>query len=166
MKLSHKDALSVLGLARSVTFAEIKQAYRKATSHYHPDRNPAGLEMMKIINAAYTALSDYDYPTTPIEEESTLDNLGEELSAALNAIINLGLTIEICGTWIWVSGDTKPHKDIIKAAGYRWAPKKLMWHWRPSDYKSKSRGKYSIDDIRARHGSVNVKSKTYERLSA
>ena len=164
MKLSHKDALNILGLNGNASFADIKLAYRKACSHYHPDRNPAGLEMMKLINAAWSALSDYVEGSVKDEPEAM--NLGEEMNAALNAIIHLGLTIEICGSWIWVSGDTREHKELLKASGYRWAPKKLMWHWRPADSKrSWGRGQYCMDEIRGKHGSVNVKGKGYVRLA-
>ena len=108
----------------------IKLMYRKACSLYHPDRNPAGLEMMKLVNAALESLGNvinggaFDYS---VKNDSDYTDLGEELNNALNAIINLGLTIEICGCWIWVSGDTKPHREALKSAGYKWAPKKLMW---------------------------------------
>lgn len=166
MKLSHRDALKILGLDGNAAFADIKTAYRKACSAYHPDRNPAGLEMMKIVNAAWQALSDYVEGTVEAETSESELNLGEEMNAALNAIIGLGLTIEVCGSWIWVSGDTRPHREALKAAGYKWAPKKLMWHWRPADSKSWSRGKFTMDEIRSVHGSVSVKAKTFARISA
>ena len=166
MKLTHKDALNILGLQMAVNFVEIRAAYRAACSKYHPDRNPAGLEMMKLVNAAYEALENYDYLTAAKEAENVTTDLGDEMNAALNAVIGLGLTIELCGSWIWVSGDTKPHKDVLKAAGYHWAPKKCMWHWRPADYKSFSRGKYTMDEIRAAHGSTSVKPRAYKQLAA
>lgn len=34
------------------------------------------------------------------------------------------LSIEVCGSWLWISGDTKPNKDVLKAAGLWYAPKK------------------------------------------
>ncbi len=162
MKLSHKDALNILNLPVTATLDMIKTAYRRASATYHPDRNPAGLEMMKLINAAYQALSDY-IPST--QKEETTD-YGDKLNEALNAIIHLGLTIEICGSWLWVSGDTRPHKEILKTAGFKWAPKKCMWNFRPEDYKSFNRGKWSIDEIRAAHGSTQIKNKSYQQLSA
>jgi hypothetical protein len=93
-------------------------------------------------------------------------NLGDELNAALNAIIGLGLDIEICGSWIWVSGDTRPHREVLKAAGFKWAPKKLMWSYSPAGKKTWSRGGWDMEQIRANHGSVTVKSKQHQRLSA
>lgn len=163
MKLTHRDALSILDLARSATFEDIKSAYRRACSMYHPDRNPAGLEMMKLVNAAYQALSDYVAGSDEDVDYMKENNLGDELNNALNAIIGLGLDIEICGSWIWVSGDTKPHREILKSAGYRWAPKKLMWSFCGGE-RTTSRGKFSMDDIRLRHGSVNVRGSSYARL--
>ena len=57
MKLS--DAVKVLVLSGHVTPKEAKAAYRVAAMKYHPGRNPAGAEMMKIVNAAYGALNNY-----------------------------------------------------------------------------------------------------------
>lgn len=163
-KMKHVDALKVFGLDGRASFEEIKIAYRKACSQYHPDRNPAGLEMMKVINVAWESLSDYVAGSVEEEGEEAV-NLSEEMNGALNAIMGLGLEIEVCGVWIWVGGDTRQHKEILKAAGYRWSPVKMMWHWRPSDSKrSWSRGKFSMDEIRAAHGSVRVKPKQYARV--
>lgn len=164
MKMKHSEALAILGLKAGVSFDEIKAAYRAACSKYHPDRNPAGLEMMKLVNGAWQSLSDYVQGDSVNADESE-SNFGDELNAALNAVIGLGLTIEICGSWIWVSGDTRPHKEILKAAGYRWAPKKLMWSF-ASGERTSSRGKFSMDDIRLRHGSVTVKPVNRVRIAA
>ena len=163
MNMNTKDALNRLGLTPSATQDEIKAAYRKACATYHPDRNPAGLEMMKLVNMAYAALENYKPSATQGDENIAY---GDEMNTALNAIIDLGLTIEICGSWVWVSGDTRPHKDILKSAGFRWAPKKAMWHYRPAEWKSHSRGKYSMDEIREKHGSVSVKPSDRQRIAA
>lgn len=164
MKMSHMEALKILGLPKSVDFDTVKKAYRTSCMKYHPDRNPAGTEMMKLINNAYDALQDY-VPIGDFENEAEVNNLSDELNSALNAVIGLGLTIEICGSWIWVSGDTRPHRAVLKESGYRWAPKKLMWSFCGGE-RTTSRGKFSMDDIRTRHGSTTVKSRENVRLSA
>ena len=44
--MNHKDALSILSITQShVTPEDIKLAYRRAAAKFHPDCNPAGLEM-------------------------------------------------------------------------------------------------------------------------
>lgn len=52
------DALSILGLGNrtNLTLEEVKKAYRQACSKYHPDRNPAGAEIMKMVNPAWEYL--------------------------------------------------------------------------------------------------------------
>ena len=156
-----KDALSILGLAAAASPEQIKQQYRKASLKYHPDRNAAGLEMMKAVNVAYQFLVElaYNGSEKPIPEEVNPE-YGEELNAALSAVVGLdGLEIEVCGSWVWLTGKTKDHKSAIKEAGYWWAKKKVAWYFRPADYKSKGRGKFSLDDIRTKYGSDQVANK-------
>lgn len=152
-----QDALNILGLTQgNVTPADIKQAYRKACSTYHPDRNPAGLEMMKLINKAYEIAKDFQGQYTP---QNSTKNYGETINQALNAIINLGLTIEVCGAWVWLSGNTKPHRETLKEAGFKWSSKKSQWYFRPEEHKSFNRGRsWSMNEIRSKYGSEKIDS--------
>lgn len=152
-----QDAFNILGVGDGhVTQEDITQAYRRACMKYHPDRNPAGLEMMKLINAAREALKDF------VSGESVGEgrDYGEKINAALNAIVGLCLTIEVCGAWVWVTGDTKAHKDALKTAGFFWAPKKQAWYFRPEEHKCRhSRGKFTLDEIREKYGSEKYEEK-------
>ncbi|BDM66250.1 hypothetical protein NFHSH190041_37020 (plasmid) [Shewanella sp. NFH-SH190041] len=161
------DALNILGLSGTVTKAEIKKAYKAASLKYHPDRNPAGKQMMQAINEAWTTLKELDQATAETEQTAGSYNWGEQLNSALNAVISLdGVDIEICGNWIWLSGDTRPHKEAIKCAGFKWAKNKKMWYFRPDDYQRKGRGNWSIDKIRKNHGSSKVKTQTRQAIAA
>ena len=157
MKL--EDAANILNLSGNVTPKDVKKAYRKAAMKYHPDRNPAGADMMKVINAAYDALKDFEgvIPESTAHdntENSQQTNYGEAVNAALNAIFGLeGLNIEVCGAWIWVSGETFQHKAALKEAGFKFAPKKKRWYFRPTDWVSRSRNSLSMDEIRGKYGS-------------
>ncbi len=157
------DALKVFGITGEYNPDTVKASYRKACSIYHPDRNPAGLEMMKLVNQAYEALKN---ASGEAKIEGDYSTYGEDLNAALNAVMGLGFDIEICGAWIWLHGDTRPHKELLKTAGFKWAPKKKLWYFRPADYKSRGRGKFSMDEIRATHGSEKVSDKERNKLRA
>ncbi|HPM24977.1 MAG TPA: DnaJ C-terminal domain-containing protein [Phycisphaerae bacterium] len=58
---SNKDPYDILGVQRSATAAEIKQAYRRLAKQYHPDRNPndkTAEQRFKEVHAAYEVLGD------------------------------------------------------------------------------------------------------------
>ena len=58
----------ILGVDRKATQAEIKKAYRKLATKYHPDKNPGGAEHFKKIAEAYSIIGNvekraqYDIP--------------------------------------------------------------------------------------------------------
>jgi len=166
--MNQKDAAKILQLNGEINPDIVKAAYRKLAMKYHPDRNPAGTELMKLLNVAFDTLKaitrsiDVDESTANYKNGAT--NYGEALNNAINAIINLGLTIEICGSWIWVSGNTKPHKETLKAAGFNWNSKKVKWSFRPAGYKSQNKGKWSMEQIRDTYGSTEVKNHQFTPL--
>ena len=66
-----RDYYEVLGVSKTASKDEIKDAYRKLAMQYHPDRNksPEAEEKFKEISEAYAVLSD-------VEKRSQYDNLG------------------------------------------------------------------------------------------
>ena len=161
------DALNILSITeKEISLEIVKKAYRQACKVYHPDINPAGHAMMQAVNEAFESLSKEAFPIQ-LNEFDTINNYGEVLNNALNEIINLmGLTIEICGAWIWVSGETKPHKETLKNAGYIWSQQKVMWYFRPQSSKTRFyRGKLSLDEIRFKYGSEKISTRFAKALS-
>lgn len=164
------DALKVLGITETtITEEVVKTAYRATSLKFHPDRNPAGNEMMILINEAKEALKDEVYPFEFKNEEGY--NYGEEINEALNKIINLqGINIEICGAWVWVSGNTKDHWPVMKEAGFLFSPPKKMVYFRPQYAKTRGYRKntdgLSIDEIRAKYKSEKIKTKNPFYLTA
>ena len=64
---------------------------------------------------------------------------------------------EICGSWIWISGNTYGCKSDLKANGFHWASKKKMWYWHDPEEQTRSNGKTTMDDIRNKYGSETIK---------
>ncbi|HGT9857454.1 TPA: J domain-containing protein [Escherichia coli] len=156
-----QQALNIFGLSGELTEQDVKKAYKQAALKFHPDKNrenPTAAEMMKAINAAYDFLMQNLDRINECQssDESARYNFGEELENVLNALQGMtGVIFEIAGNWIWISGDTKAHKDAIKALGCKWASKKQMWFYRPDEYKaSRNRKEHSIDEIREMYGTT------------
>ena len=71
-----EEARRLLGLGEAATLKEIKSAYRRMASRYHPDKHSGSAcaeneEMMKRVNWAYKLLMEYcsDYKYTFSEED-------------------------------------------------------------------------------------------------
>ncbi|XP_062593633.1 chaperone protein DnaJ-like, partial [Saccostrea cucullata] len=132
--------------------ADIKKAYKRASIKYHPDKNPAGLEMMKAINEAYETLRKVDKDVTfDDSDDASPYDYSEKLNDFLMAIVDLiGLEIEVCGNWVWITGDTKPHKDFLKdlvASGLKRKKHGISDRRNGNHLTEKA---YSMDEIRAK----------------
>ena len=73
-----------------------------------------------------------------------------------------GLVVEICGSWVWVAGDTIKHKQSLKTMGLFWSPSKRKWYWKPPNYMRRNRKSMSMGYIRTTHGSDVVKGQIDE----
>ena len=79
--------------------------------------------------------------------------------------------MELCGSWLWIGGETKTHKDELKALGCRWSQKKGLWYWRhEEDGHRWYKGKKSMEEIRSKYGSQVFEGReergNYERIGA
>jgi hypothetical protein len=139
--------------------AEIKKLYKELSKKYHPDLG-GDLEIMKLVNAQYEKALTLIYQKSgkSITEIDELLKNDLVLREKLDKIVNLdGLEIELCGKWIWITGETVKHKDIIKSLGFYWARLKKAWYWRAEEAKSFNRKSFSMDEIRNSHGSTSLK---------
>lgn len=159
--------------AGCATSEDVKKRYRELCKTWHPDLGPqeenaARTAKMQEINAAYARASagyrqeemrqrarQYGRPEPTQQDYADAAAVDERIRQAIEQIITLdGLEIEICGLWVWVGGETKRHREALKAAAYRWAPQKEKWYF--AGVPGAGRGKFSMDDIRDRYGSQRV----------
>jgi curved DNA-binding protein len=78
--MDYKDYYKILGISKDASVKDIKKAYRKLATKYHPDKNPNnkdGEEKFKEINEANGVLSDK-------EKREKYDALGSNWEAYQN----------------------------------------------------------------------------------
>lgn len=142
---------------KATTLEELKAIYKKLAMKHHPDRG-GDVEVMKEINALYDEYFERLKNTHKNAKGETYtketDETAEEYKNIINELLKMGVVIEIIGCFIWVSGDTKPHKDEIKALGFKWHAKKKMWYKAPAGYRKRYNKKhdYSMEEIRGMYG--------------
>jgi len=168
--MTKEEALNILRPEGNHLDALI-QAFRAKAKQWHPDMNPGNeaeaTEVMKTVNQAYDMLKDsfgdWFAFTNPEYHDQGLD---ERLFEILQKIKYLpGLKMEVCGTWIWVTGDTKPVKEILKEHKFRFAPKKKSWYWRSEGYRRGGGKGWSMDKIRSRYGSKDIQGEESRKVA-
>jgi hypothetical protein len=136
------------------TMEELKKEYKKLAFANHPDLG-GDIKTMQEIN------SQYDLVLVNFQAQTEKGIFEDDFKNIVNSIINLSnINIEVIGTWLWVSGDTKEVRKELKEAGLWYASKKVMWYWHtPEDKNRTSRGSIPIEDIRSKYGSTAINSK-------
>ena len=91
------------------------------------------------------------------EAENAEDRGVEKIMEELEVIQDEDVRKELVGSWIWVSGETYKHRDLLKKLGFKWASKKKMWYYseKPSQ-KRWGRKEYQMDEIKQKYGSRSL----------
>jgi len=138
------------------TLQELKQLYRKLVKEHHPDIG-GDTAVMTQINLEF----EYLYESMPkTKQEQASGESAEDYMGVVNKVSGLpDIKIELCGTWLWVTGSTYQAKDQLKAAGFRFSPKKQAWYWYYGKYRKTGRRQLSLDEIRRLYGTKELETK-------
>ena len=136
---------------------ELKKEYRRLVMLHHPDHG-GDTATMQAINAEHDALFEALKARHNAEHDAAhqTTETPEEFREIIDALLRMdGVEVELCGSWLWIGGNTRAYKEELKAAGCRWSSNKKLWYWRhEEDASSWHRGKtYSMGRIRMKYGS-------------
>lgn len=156
------------------TLEQLRKQYKELLKAHHPD-NGGNVADMQEINAEYDqlfkVLKDKHESTTADGDKATYDNMKYDFSEdkalreILQKIIGFSdITIELCGSWIWLSGNTYQHKTELKEIGFKWASQKKQWYWHSEAFRKKGKKALSMDEIRNYYGSTEFKTEETKRL--
>lgn len=154
------------------TLDELKKEYRRLAMIHHPDVG-GDLETMKAVNNEYAARFEFlkgQHNARAAADESgktyATTEAPEEFMEIIEKLLHMtGLEVELCGSWLWIGGNTREHKDELKAAGCRWSNNKKLWYWHHAEEGHKwHKGSKSMSQIRNKYGSQTFRSGSADRL--
>ena len=117
----------------------------------------------------YTEIENYFIDIKGINEENKIyfsnnTKFDLEIEKIISQILHFeNITIEVIGSWIWLSGDTKSIKEKLKNLGFKWAFKKKQWYY--GEMKKRNPKPKSMNEIKAKYGYTEVKTKNKEKLT-
>lgn len=133
---------------------DLRKKFYKLSKKYHPDAGGTNEDFQQLQNEyetlKYRIYNNSGFTKEQVDVEVEIDGVLNEI---YQTIMNIpGITIEVVGKWLWISGNTYPVKDQLKAAGLKFASTKKMWYFAGTEYKGKG-ATLAIDDIRKKYGS-------------
>ncbi len=136
---------------------EAKKIYKQLAKKLHPDVGGSD-ELFKMLNSIYTNI---------IENKIYFSNefkFDLEIEKIISQILHFeNIVIEVVGSWIWLSGDTKSIKDNLKELNFKWAFKKKMWYY--GEMKGRNPKEKSLEEIKSKYGCETVRTKEKEKIA-
>ncbi len=137
---------------------EAKKIYKTLAKKLHPDVGGTD-ELFKMLNSIYNNI---------IENKIYFSNefkFDLEMEKIISQILHYeNITIEVIGSWIWLSGDTKEIKDTLKNLGFKWASKKKMWFF--GELKGRNPNEKSLEEIKLKYGCETVKKDEKKKIAS
>ena len=163
------NAITILSLENGqYTIDDIKQVYRKLASLNHPDKG-GNTQTMQLINQAYNDCCKYleSHATIDVNIESNTESNANISFDFINELkVMQGVIIEVCGYWLWLTGNTYPYKDLISGMGFKFSGSKKSWYWSPTVTNGYKRGSKSLNNIRKQYGSYVIPNESINKISA
>ena len=147
---------------------DLRKEYRRLAILHHPDKG-GRVQDMQEINAEFDILSKKLISSNPefSEERKVYETqVSEELREKVDIVINLpGVVVEIIGSWIWVTGNTRDVKDKLKEAGFKFSSQKVAWYWHCGYYRKRNGKHFEMDEIRTMWGASVVNREEKKEIS-
>ena len=137
---------------------ELKKEYKRLALKMHPDMGGNAEEFKKmkneyerlfeILKNKKTATQNAEKTETPQEFQEIIDKL----------IFFDGITIEIIGSWIWLTGNTYQYREQIKELNFKYSKNKKSWYFNGNDNNIKRRGHFTLEELRNRFETSEIET--------
>lgn len=154
------------------TFDELKKAYRDLMKKWHPDLNPNNQEEATKISKEINAEFEYLFNKLPnerinkkgikFESKKEFKTPKEYMDIINKIIIYPNIQIDIIGSWLWVSGETKPIKEILKELNFKWHDVRKCWYLKFT-YTKSTLCNLNFDELQNLYGGQRFNTKKDEK---
>ena len=143
------------------TLDELRSEYRRLALLHHPDRGGSTADMQEINN-------EYDLLSKRLINGNASFSQGrkswehfvstEIRNKLLEVIFLEGISIEVIGSWIWITGTLAA--PSLGERPLKFSPNKLAWYWQSGDYRKRNGKQFSMEEIRAMWGTREVETRS------
>lgn len=152
------------------TLEELKKMYRTLAMKHHPDVKGGSTTDMQQINNEYdelfAKLKDTHATVDGKTYTETTNETPEQFRNIIDKLITLdGVVIEIVGCWIWLTGKTYQHKEIIKSLHFQFSKSKKAWYYHNDNYTKRSKKTFTLDQLKDLYGSQTITDKPHIKLA-
>jgi hypothetical protein len=147
--------------------SEAKKIYWMLAKERHPDCG-GSTEAMQVLNDQYqqclkrldgSIFEERTYRYDQAVEQAVMDKISEILALRL-----VGVTVSLIGNWIWVTGTTKPIKEVLKQHKMKWHSVRECWFWNAKPWHG-GRSRSDLGQLAAKYGCKEFKAKEYEKIN-
>lgn len=145
------------------TLEELKKKYKELAKKHHPDLG-GNKEKFQSMNNEYDLLFKSLKNKKANKKSNIKDN--DNFKDIINELIKYNeLTIEIIGSWLWISGNTYPLRDIIKNLGLLWSKGRKKWYYTADtiDGANKYYKKKTYEELKNNYGYSKIKSASKDK---
>ena len=151
---------------------DVKKIYKKLAIKLHPDCNKDCDTTKEFVemSAEYEQAFEKFKNTFVNADGETYTKENNEAAASYKDIIDQllhfeGVTIEIIGDWIWLTGATFNYKEQIKSLNFKWANNKKAWYFHNGEYKKKSKRKLTLEELKTMYETTEIKTSARVKLA-
>lgn len=135
---------------------DVKEIYRKYCLILHPDRGGEMFEFIEMRKQYEIAFKKYKTTHRTVDNETKQEKFyekdynetPEEYADVIDKLIYYrDIKIELLGRWLWITGNTKPIKDLLKQLDFKWSFKKQAW-FRVYGFSHFTNSKMSYSDLK------------------